>query len=135
MVLLIHGLLVALALGAVVAPVLAGLLGVAGLASNPTVREWLFIIPETICGVAGYDQPGLGGLIAGWVVEFTPLGIVIAALMRVRAKRSATDRAAAFEQAVSVFHSQHDEDEHSEYGEDDTSGPAPMRRMPERDAA
>lgn len=133
--LLLHGLLVAVALGAVVAPVLAGLLGVAGMASEPWVRQWLFAIPETICGIAGFDTPGLDGLIAGWVVEFIPPGIVIAALWRVRARHNATNRAAAFEQAVSVFHSQSDEDGHSEYGDGDPSGPAPMRRVPERDAA
>lgn len=101
---LIYGFLVALGLGAVIAPITAGLLGVTGLASSPSVRVWLFMIPETLCGIAGDDNPGLAGLMAGWTIEFTPIGIIIAALAQRRAKRSLGEREAAFEQAVTTFH-------------------------------
>ena len=101
---LIYGLLVALGMGVVVAPVVAGLLGAAGLASAPSVRLWLFSAPELICGIAGDDNPGLGALMAGWTVEFIPVGLVVAVLAQARARRSATEHAAAFEQAVTAFH-------------------------------
>ncbi|HUR88317.1 MAG TPA: hypothetical protein VMZ74_04450 [Ramlibacter sp.] len=101
---LIYGLVVALGLGAIAAPVLAGLLGAAGLASAPSVRLWLFMVPETICGIAGVDNPGLVGLIAGWTVEFIPLGIVAAAVGQVLWRRNVEHREAAFEHAVTEFH-------------------------------
>lgn len=128
---LILGLLVAVGLGAVVAPVVAGLLGVAGLASEHWVRALLFDFPELVCAIAGYDKPPLPGMMAGWAIEFFPLGIVIALLLRIRRKRNAVNRAAAFEQAVSVFHSQYDEDAEAE----DDSAPVPMRPVQQRDAA
>jgi hypothetical protein len=74
------------------------------MASSSLVRVWLFMIPETICGIAGDDNPGLAGLITGWTIEFLPLGFLIAAVAQVRAKRSATEKEAAFDQAVTTFH-------------------------------
>jgi len=100
----IYGLVVAVGLGAVVAPVVAGLLGAAGLASSASVRIWLFMVPEIICGMAGVDNPGLGGLMVGWTIEFLPIGILIAALWPVFARRNKVHRVAAFDQAVTEFH-------------------------------
>jgi hypothetical protein len=78
------------------------------MASSPVVRTWLFAIPETICGMAGNDNPGLGSLIVGWTIEFIPAGIVIAWVAQVYAARAAVDRAAAFDNAVTAFHGHED---------------------------
>ena len=101
---LIYGAVVAVGLGVVGAPVLAGLAGAAGIASAPSIRLWLFAVPEAICGIGGVDNPGLVGLMVGWTIEFIPLGIVIAAISRVLWRRSVTNRTAAFNQAVTEFH-------------------------------
>ncbi|HEY8048671.1 MAG TPA: hypothetical protein VIE63_05815 [Ramlibacter sp.] len=101
---LVYGLLLALGLGAVVAPVIAGLLGVMGLASAPAVRLWLFGVPESILGVADVGQPGLAQLVIGWTIEFFPLGLLIAVVGRFVAGRQAAARAVAFDQAVTAFH-------------------------------
>ena len=101
---LVYGLLVGVGLGAIAAPVLAGLLGVAGLAGTPVVRLWLFGVPETILGVAGTGKPSLPTLIVGWTLEFLPLGFIIAGISLLWSRVHPNDRAAAFEQAVTQFH-------------------------------
>jgi len=110
---LIYAGVIAVVIGAILAPILAGLLGLAGMASSPFVRTWFFAFPETLAGMAGDENPGLLALIAGWTLESVPVGVIVAWLMQVRARRNATDRAAAFDQAVTTFH------DGAEYDEDD----------------
>jgi len=110
---LIYTAVVAVALGAIAAPIVAGLLGLAGMASSPAVRTWLFAFPETVAGMAGNENPGLAALIVGWTIESIPVGIIVAWLAQVRAKRNVIEKSAAFEQAVTAFHD--DEDYEAEY--------------------
>lgn len=101
---LVYGLLVALGIGAVAAPVVAGLLGALGMAGSPTVRLWLFAVPEAILGFVNIERPSLAGLVVGWTIEFLPLGFIVAAVSLARARVNASARAAAFEHAVTAFH-------------------------------
>jgi hypothetical protein len=101
---LVYGLLVAFGLGAIAAPVVAGLLGAAGLAGTPVVRLWLFAVPEAILGLTSVGKPSLAALIMGWTLEFLPVGLVLAVISWLRSRVHPNDRAAAFEYAVTAFH-------------------------------
>jgi hypothetical protein len=101
---LVYGFLVAFGLGAIAAPVVAGLLGAAGLAGSPAVRLWLFAVPEAILGLTGVGRPSLAVLVAGWTIEFLPLGFLIVGIAWLRSWVHPNDRAAAFEEAVTLFH-------------------------------
>jgi hypothetical protein len=101
-----------LGIGAIAAPVVAGLLGAAGMAASPAVRLWLFAVPEAILRVVDIDRPSMAGLVVGWTIEFLPLGFIIAAISIARARGNASARAAAFEHAVTAFH---DSEREAEY--------------------
>lgn len=101
---LVYGLLVAFGLGAIAAPVVAGLLGAAGLAGSHVVRLWLFAVPEAILGLTGAGRPSLAALVVGWTLEFLPLGFLVAGIAWLRSRVHPNDRAAAFEHAVTEFH-------------------------------
>ena len=102
---LVYAFLVAFGLGAIAAPVIAGLLGAAGLSGTPAVRLWLFAVPEAILGLTSNGKPSLAALVVGWTLEFMPLGFLVAGLALLRSRLAPQDdHAAAFEQAVTAFH-------------------------------